>query len=158
MTMTQLATEASSALVATVSDETPSGWSSPIPREIGALPLSRLRRVTDYIREHLDQELTLTRLGAAVYMSPYHFARLFQRSTGVSPHRFVVRARIDRAVTLLVAPGLSVAQISKLVGFRTPSHFSTVFRRLKGVTPREYRAMSLREGMSHPVGDRNGMH
>lgn len=156
--MTQLATEASSALVATVSDETPSGWPSPIPREIGALPLSRLRRVTDYIREHLDQELTLARLGAAVYMSPYHFARLFQRSTGVSPHRFVVRARIDRAVTLLVAPGLSVAQISKLVGFRTPSHFSTVFRRLMGVTPREYRAMSLREGPSHPVGDRNGMH
>lgn len=159
MTTSQAASEASSALVATVSDETHlSGWPSPIPREIGTLPLSRLRRVTDYIQEHLDQELTLARLGAAVYMSPYHFARLFQRSTGVSPHRFVVRARIDRAVTLLVAPGLSVAQISKRVGFRTPSHFSTVFRRLMGVTPREYRAMSLREAVSHPVGDRNGMH
>ena len=156
--MTQLATEASSALVATVSDETHlSGWPSPTPREIGLLPLSRLRRVTDYIREHLDQELTLARLGAAVYMSPYHFARLFQHSTGLPPHRFVVRARIDRAVTLLVAPGLSIAQISKLVGFRTPSHFSTVFRRLMGVTPREYRAMSLRKALSHPVGDRNGM-
>ncbi len=157
--MTQLATEASSALVTTVSDETHlSGWPSPTPREIGVLPLSRLRRVTDYIREHLDQELTLARLGAAVYMSPYHFARLFQHSTGLPPHRFVVRTRIDRAVTLLVAPGLSIAQISKLVGFRTPSHFSTVFRRLMGVTPREYRAMSLRKVLSHPVGDRDGMH
>ena len=157
--MTQLATEASSALVTTVSDETHlSGWPSPTPREIGLLPLSRLRRVTDYIREHLDQELTLARLGAAVYMSPYHFARLFQHSTGLPPHRFVVRTRIDRAVTLLVAPGLSIAQISKLVGFRTPSHFSTVFRRLMGVTPREYRAMSLRKALSRPVGDRDGMH
>lgn len=111
-----------------------------------ALPLSRLRRVTDYIREHLDQPLTLTQLGAVVFMSPYHFARLFQRSTGLPPHRFVVRARIDHAAALLAAPELSIAQISRLVGFRTPSHFATVFHRMMGVTPSEYRARRLRVG------------
>ena len=118
-----------------------------------ALPLSRLRRVTDYIREHLDQPLTLAHLGAVVFMSPYHFARLFQRSTGLPPHRFVVRARIDHAAALLAAPELSIAQISRLVGFRTPSHFATVFHRMMGVTPSEYRARHLRAGQ----GGHDGM-
>lgn len=121
------------------------------------LPLSRLRRVTDYIRENLDQHLTLAQLGAVVYMSPYHFARLFQHSTGLPPHRFVVRARIDHAATLLAAPELSITQISRVVGFRTPSHFATVFHRNMGVTPSEYRARQIRMSRSHREGGRDGM-
>jgi AraC family transcriptional regulator len=158
MTTTQLTSAGSSALVLTVPDESHAvGWPSPAHQEIGTLPLSRLRRVTDYIREHLDQDLTLAQLGAVVYMSPYHFARLFQRSTGLPPHRFVVRERIDHAATLLAAPELSIARISQVVGFRTPSHFSTVFRRIMGVTPRAHRARYLRTERSHREGDRDGM-
>ena len=59
----------------TVPDEPhASGWPSPAHREIGSLPLSRLRRVTEYIRAHLDQDLRLARLGAVVYMSPTTWA------------------------------------------------------------------------------------
>ena len=122
------------------------------------LPGSRLRRVTEYIREHLDQHLTLAQLGAVVCMSPYHFARLFQHSTGLPPHRFVVRARIDHAASLLLAaPEPSIARISQTVGFRTPSPFATVFRRLMGVTPRAYRAAYVRAGLSHRRGGRDEM-
>jgi AraC-like DNA-binding protein len=131
------------------------GWPVLARSEIGALPLSRFRRVREYIGEHLDQDLTLAQLGAVVCMSPYHFARLFRRSTGVSPHRFVVRARIDRATTLLAAPELSIARIARAVGFRTPSHFSTVFRRITGITPRAYRSGYLRAGGPHGDGGRN---
>lgn len=119
------------------------------------LPLSRLRRVTDYIREHLDQHLTLAQLGAVVFMSPYHFARLFQHSTGVPPHRFVVRARIDHAADLLAAPELTIAQISRVVGFRTPSHFATVFHRIMGVTPSAYRAQHRYTGRMEREGGRD---
>jgi AraC-like DNA-binding protein len=145
MTMTTQMTGASmSALGWTDHDETHGPeWPPAARAELGTLPLSRLRRVTEHIREHLDQDLTLARLGAVVYMSPYHFARLFQRSTGVPPHQFVVRTRIDRAVTLLAARELSIERISRAVGFRTASHFSTVFRRVTGVTPRAYRASHL---------------
>lgn len=121
------------------------------------LPGSRLRRVTEYIQAHLDQNLTLAHLGSVVYMSPYHFARLFQHSTGLPPHRFVVRARIDHAATLLAGPELSIGRISQMVGFRTPSHFSTVFRRLMGVTPRAYRAAYRGAGLSQRGGGRDGM-
>jgi AraC family transcriptional regulator len=78
-----------------------------------------------------------------------HFARLLKdSSTGVPPHRFVVRQRIARARGVLVTPELSIAQVSRMVGFRTPSHFTTVFRRVLGVTPRAYRTAALRGDQS----------
>jgi AraC family transcriptional regulator len=111
-----------------------------------ALPGYRLRRVTEYIQQNLDKDLTLAELAAVVCMSPYHFARLFKCSTGVPPHRFVVRQRIARARGVLATPELSIAEISRLVGFRTASHFTTVFRRVLGITPGAYRTtVALRE-------------
>jgi len=126
------------------------GSFGPLPtpgrNDIGTLPRSRLRRVVNYIYDHLDQDLTLAQLGAVVYMSPFHFARLFHRSTGMPPHQFVVRARIDRAIGLLAARESSIGGIARTVGFRTPSHFSTVFRRVTGTTPRAYRAAYCQRG------------
>ena len=103
------------------------------------LPPYRLRRVTHYIHEHLQGELRLVELSALVHMSPYHFARLFKRSTVLPPHRFLVRCRIDEARALLAARTASIAEISRSVGFRTSSHFTTTFRRITGVTPNAYR-------------------
>src|SRR2546427_13243501 len=72
-------------------------------------------------------------------MSPYHFARLFKRSTGVPPHRFLVRRRIDAARALLAAQTAPIAEIAQLVRFRTPGHFTTTFLRVTGRTPSAYR-------------------
>jgi AraC family transcriptional regulator len=110
-----------------------------VEQVIGGLPGAKVRRVTEYIRGNLHRALRLAELGALVHMSPYHFARLFKLSLGVPPHRFVVRRRIDEAAALLVSPELSIAAISRTVGFRTTSHFTTTFRRLTGLTPSAYR-------------------
>ncbi len=104
------------------------------------LPACRLRRVTQYIQENLQGELRLGELSALVHMSPYHFARLFKRSTGVPPHRYLLRRRIDEARALLAARTVPIAEVARLVGFRTPSHFTTTFRRVTGMTPRAYRS------------------
>ena len=106
----------------------------------GDLPAYRLRRVTQYIQENLQRELRLAELSALVHMSPYHFARLFKRSTGVPPHRFLVRRRMDEARALLAAGPAPIAEIAQLVGFLTPSHFTTTFRRVTGMTPTAYRS------------------
>ena len=146
MTTTQTASAGSAEPMRAATVEVPSaGWAVPARGDVGSLPSCRLRRVTEYIQQNLDKDLTLTELAAVVYMSPYHFARLFKYSTGVPPHRFVVRQRIAHARASLATPELSIAQISLRVGFRTPSHFATVFRRVLGITPGAYRAAALRE-------------
>jgi AraC family transcriptional regulator len=123
-----------------------------------ALPRCRLRRVTEYIQQNLDKNLTLAELAAVVCMSRCHFARLFKCSTGVPPHRFVIRQRIARARGVLTTPELSIAQISRMVGFRTPSHFITVFRRVLGITPGTYRTVALREDRPGREGGRDAFH
>jgi len=111
----------------------------------GSLPGCRVRQVTEFIEKNLDKHLPLAELASVVCMSPFHFARLFKHSTGVPPHRFVVRQRIARARIVLTTQELSIAQISRMVGFRTPSHFTTVFRRALGITPGAFRAAVTRE-------------
>jgi AraC family transcriptional regulator len=121
------------------------GLAAEIREQIGTLPWCRLRRVTEFIQQNLDKDLRLAELASLVNMSPYHFARLFKGSTGMPPHRFVVRQRIGRARAFLATQELSIAHISRIVGFRTASHFATVFRRVTGVTPKGYRAEYVRE-------------
>jgi AraC-like DNA-binding protein len=106
----------------------------------GELPAYRVRRVAQYIQANLRQDLRLAQLSAVVHMSPYHFSRLFKRSTGVPPHRFLVRHRIEQACALLAARNVSIAEVARTVGFRTPSHFTTTFRRITGMTPSAYRS------------------
>ena len=115
------------------------GEPEPGPVGIGGLPEGRLRRVTGYIESNLQRELRVAELGAVTHMSPYHFARLFKRATGLSPHRFVLHRRIDAAIALLTTSTSSIGSIARTVGFRTASHFTTTFRRLTGVTPTAYR-------------------
>src|SRR5262249_22072304 len=107
---------------------------------VGGLPESKLRRVTAYIESNLHRELPLAELASVANMSPYHFARLFKRATGVSPHRFVVHRRIDAAIVLLAESRSPIGSIARAVGFRTASHFTTTVRRITGLTPRAYRA------------------
>src|SRR6266852_1449062 len=106
----------------------------------GRLPERRLRRVGQDSQDNLLRELRLVELSSLVNMSPYHFARLFKRSAGVSPHPFLVQRRIEQARALLAAEPLSIAEIARSVGFRTPSHFTTTFRRVTGITPTIYRS------------------
>jgi AraC family transcriptional regulator len=116
------------------------------------LPLWRVRRVTDHIEQNLDKQLPLTELAAVVYTSRFHFARLFRCSTGEPPHRFVIRRRIARASEFLARSELTIAEISRRVGFRTPSHFTTTFRRVSGVTPSGYRIEHARAPRPHDNG------
>jgi AraC family transcriptional regulator len=76
----------------------------------------------------------VTELAACAGLSPYHFARAFKRSTGESPHAFVLRRRIIRARQAL-AEGLPLAETAALCGFSSQSHFTERFRAQTGITP-----------------------
>lgn len=116
-----------------------------IPRERRCVPTlssKQLRRVTEHVDKHLSQELTIDRLAALVGMSPFHFARCFKQTTGVTPHHFVMRERVRRARELLVAEKRPIGEIAMDLGFASQSHFSDVYRRITGSTPRQDRARS----------------
>jgi AraC family transcriptional regulator len=104
------------------------------------LPAAVLRRILEYIDANCHRGPKLSELSSVAHMSAFHFARLFKRSTGQSPHRFVVARRIDHAKELLSRDAAPLAAIARAVGFRTASHFSTVFRRTTGMTPSAYRS------------------
>jgi AraC family transcriptional regulator len=108
------------------------------PRD-GLAP-AQLRRVLDYVGMNLEREITLQDLAQQAGTSVFHFARLFKRRTGVSPHQYLLQRRIDQARSLLGDKNLSIGEVGLRCGFAHASHFSDTFRRVTGVTPRAYRS------------------
>jgi AraC family transcriptional regulator len=99
----------------------------------------RIRRSVELMHAQLDQDLTLKALAAASYLSTFHFARLFKKLTGVSPHNYLAAIRATRAQLLLAETDLSVTEIGARVGYLSGSHFTKAFRIATGATPREFR-------------------
>jgi AraC family transcriptional regulator len=105
----------------------------------GGLGPARLRRVTELVHSKLENELTLQEMAKTVELSVAHFSQMFRKSTGQSPHQFVLRHRIERAKEMLRAAETRALDVAVACGFKTQQHFSRVFRQISGVTPREYR-------------------
>jgi AraC family transcriptional regulator len=104
------------------------------------LPIWRLRKVEDYVREQLAEEISTETLAELVELSPFHFSRVFKQATGMSPLQFVTRERISRAQQLIRETSRSLIEVALEVGYTSPSHFAKVFRRMTGVTPTEFRS------------------
>ncbi|MFQ4140857.1 AraC family transcriptional regulator [Chlorogloeopsis sp. ULAP02] len=104
----------------------------------GKLPQYKLRQVIDYIYAHIDRDLSLKELGTVVQMSPHYFSQLFKETTGITPHQYVIRCRIERAKDLLQQGKVSIAEIAEQVGFVDQSHLHRYFKRLVGITPKTF--------------------
>jgi len=117
----------------------------------------RVRRAVELMHARLDRELPLEELAAAAYLSPFHFARLFKKATGASPHAYLAALRIERAQQLLASTDLSVTEIGSRVGYQSPSHFGKAFRQATGLTPRAFRAGLIAprtpEDHNHPASE-----
>jgi AraC-like DNA-binding protein len=111
---------------------------SPAPSRGGLAPY-QLRRVTDYIGDRLTDELSLQEPSGLVGLSAHHFCRVFKQSTGLPPHRWQIRQRVERAKALMLDTDLSLAEIAVATGFADQSHFTTVFRKTVGDTPNAWR-------------------
>jgi AraC family transcriptional regulator len=104
----------------------------------------RLRKVTDYVEERLNQPLHLADLSAAAGLSRMHFAAQFRAATGRSPHTYIMHRRVARAQQLLLNREASIANVATAVGFRTHAHFTSVFKGVTGTSPAVWRNVALR--------------
>lgn len=105
------------------------------PRALGGLGRNRLHDAIEFIHRNLADEVHLDDLARATNLSPYHFARLFKRSTGFAPHQYLIRRRVERARELLLTSSLSISEVALQSGFCDQSHLTSHFKRVYGVTP-----------------------
>lgn len=115
------------------------GPASQKPDFRAGLTIRQLRKVEDYVRGQLAEEISVRALAELVELSPFHFSRVFKQTTGMSPLQFVRRERIARAQQLIRESSRSILEIALEVGYASPSHFTQVFLRVVGVTPTEFR-------------------
>ncbi len=99
----------------------------------------QVRRVTGYMVEHLDEEITLDELAALAGLSRFHFCTAFRQATGQTPHGWLTALRMARARELLADPVFPVTEVGLAVGYQTPSAFAAAFRKSTGTTPTAFR-------------------
>jgi AraC family transcriptional regulator len=103
------------------------------------LGTARLRRIKELVHAKMEDDLSLDEMAQSVGLSTAHFARMFRKSTGETPHQFVLRQRLERAKAMLRAPDARVLDVAVACGFKTQQHFAQVFRDVCRVSPTEYR-------------------
>jgi AraC family transcriptional regulator len=105
----------------------------------GGLGPARLRTIKEFVIAKMEDQLTLAEMAQSVNLSPAHFSRMFRKSTGETPHEFVLRQRVERAKQMLREADMRVLDVTVACGFKTQQHFARVFRRICGGSPTEYR-------------------
>lgn len=106
----------------------------------GALQKWRLKRVTAYIDEHIGETISLSDLAKTAGLSRMYFAARFRVATGLRPHEYILRRRIEWAKDMLARTDETLVEIALNVGFQTQAHFTTVFKRFAGATPGRWRS------------------
>ena len=110
-----------------------------------ALSREAFRRAIRFVNDNLDTKLKWEDIAAEVGLDPFTFGRGFKRATGMTPHQYVIRCRLRRAIKLLTREALSLADVALEVGCSCQSHLTTLFRKHLGTTPGAFR-VSAHEG------------
>ncbi|MCX2980297.1 AraC family transcriptional regulator [Halieaceae bacterium IMCC14734] len=99
-----------------------------------------LEQIQDFMREHIDGQLTLEQLAAVAVMSKYHFSSKYKRLTGYPPIKHFLNMKMEYACQLLDSSDLSVNAVAGALGYDDPLYFSRLFSKTIGTSPRSYRA------------------
>jgi AraC family transcriptional regulator len=103
-------------------------------RRRGMLDKDVLRQLKDYVIAHVDESIDVEALAKIAGQSPFHFSRVFARAVGMTPHRYVVHLRLQRAIELVRDGRSGLAEIAVRTGFADQSHLSRWVRRVHGVS------------------------
>jgi AraC family transcriptional regulator len=114
------------------------GHTSRPPRPTrGRLGQHVLKRIRDHVLSHLAEPIVVAELAALANRSSFHFSRVFARSVGMTPYRYVVHLRLQAAIHYMREGRMGLAEIAAETGFADQSHLSRWVRRVHGVAPSE---------------------
>jgi AraC family transcriptional regulator len=99
----------------------------------------RVERSIEFIQANLSQPLSLAQIASEADLNTSQFCNVFKNVTGLTPHQYVLRQRVERALTLLKETTLPVSEIALRAGFADQSHLTRMLRQHRGVTPRQVR-------------------
>ena len=105
--------------------------------------LSRFQHVLEYVRENLNQPLTIQVLADIAKLNPTYFSNLFSQYMGLSPIQYINKRRIEEAQLLLLSTDQTLYQIARQVGFSDEYYFSRVFKKTIGIAPDHYRKQDI---------------
>lgn len=120
------------------------GFSHATERNRSQAEPAEIWKARTFIREHLDEEISLTRVAKWVNVSANYLSEKFKKVTGVNFVQYIARARIENACELLENVDLRISEIAFAVGFQSLSQFNRVFKKLCGKSPSAYRAASTK--------------
>ena len=144
----ELSIEMAGAAVLLTAGASPSRTAAP------AAAVARVTRTVRRIEREPGARWTLAQLAADARQSPFHYLRTFQQFVGVTPHQFILRARLRAAAVQLLADDAKVIEVALGAGFGDVSNFNAAFRSEFGVSPRAYRA---RRGLTHAPAARHNL-
>ena len=104
-------------------------------------PHRHVKKLKEYIIEHLSEPMTVEELAHVVNLSPVYCGAIFARSEGMTIREFINFARINRARDLLAVDSMSISEIASITGYSDVFHFCKIFKRVAGTTPSEYRRL-----------------
>ena len=99
----------------------------------------RLHHIMNVVLQHPEGTYTLEEMAGDAGVTPSHFCRVFRKATGMSPHQYVMKAKLERAQQMLAQSQMHLSSIAECLGFTSQSHFTRSFRQFTGKTPSEFR-------------------
>jgi AraC-like DNA-binding protein len=102
-------------------------------------------RVSDYIKAHLSEEITVSQIAEKMHISVYYLSHVFKDTTGTTIIEYRNELRLTRSKQLLIETDLSISEIAQDVGFGTASYFTEIFSRSEKISPVKYRTLHAKE-------------
>lgn len=108
-----------------------------------ALAVWQEKAAKEFMLDHLGEDLSIALIASSIGYSANHFGQEFKRATGLTPHQWLTRMRVEKAKKLLAQKAMDLGTVADLCGFTDQSHFTKVFQRATGMTPAVWRQMPI---------------
>ena len=98
-----------------------------------------LQIIDGFLEKNIDSQITLEEMAEISGLSKFHFAKKFQKQTGLSPVRYFLELKIKHACELIDRTQLTIKEVSSRLGYDDPYYFSRLFKKIMGISPKQYR-------------------